>query len=240
MPARISTGTTRIIFIGGIVSTGTTALKNALMRCDFATTTGRYREGQHDPDCPPVWPEECRDHAAPATEAFQRWIESYCRGPWLIEKTPGRYIAFLAIQKRLGSELACFLMTQRDPYQMIASNQRRWSQVYGLRPDDPPGRIAADHPKIMNRLRHAIEFHRELRPQLEHFEYVRYEELCARPRESLAAILAVLGVEVAPPVLERAAATITREIRRYAITPEAPRTRALANELCRLWGYPEM
>ena len=69
---------------------------------------------------------------------------------------------------------------------------------------------------------------------------MRYEELCARPLETLGGVLGFLGVDVAGGVLEQAAATIKHDMRRYAIMPEAPRTKALANELCRLWGYPEM
>jgi len=233
-------GTTKTIFLGGIISTGSTVLKAALTRCDFATSTGTYEEGQHDPDCPSPWPEGTVDPTAPVSQAFHAWVESYCRGPWLIEKTPDRYFHFLAIQKRLGPERSYFLMMQRDPYQTIALIQRRYPEHHGLGPGHPPGRITTDDPGLIRRLQQAIEFHERLRPELQHFRYVRYEALCADPKRILSDILSFLGVGVAPRARERAAALVNQDARRYPITVEGERIRSAANRLCRLWGYPEI
>ena len=210
------------------------------MACDFATSTGKYEEGRHDPDCPSPWPEGTIDPASPASEAFQAWVESYCRGPWLIEKTADRYLHFLAILKRLGPERSYFLMTQRDPYQAIAFIQRRCPERYGLGPGHPPGRILANDPGIIRRLHQAGDFHERSRPHLQNFSYVRYEDLCADPKATLSAILGFLGVGVAPRVLERAARLASHDVRRYPITIEAEGVRQAANRLCRLWGYPEL
>ena len=237
---RCSPGTTTTVFIGGMITTGTSRLKAALMGCDFATSTGKYEEGRHDPDCPSPWPEGTIDPASPASEAFQAWVESYCRGPWLIEKTPDRYLHFLAIEKRLGPDRVVFLMTQRDPYQAIAFIQRRCPERYGLGPGHPPGRILADDPGLIRRLHQAIDFHERFRPDLRNFSYVRYEDLCADPKGTLSAILRFLGVGVAPRVLDRAARLANHDIRHYPITIEAEGVRAAANRLCRLWGYPEL
>lgn len=232
--------TTKALSIGGMITTGTSRLKTALMACEFATTTGKYEDGRNDPDCPSPWAEGNLDPAYPASEAFQAWVESYCRGPWFIEKTPERYLHFLAIQKRLGPNRSFFLMMQRDPYQALARIQRRCPERYGLGPCHPPGRILADDPGLIRRLRQAIDFHERLRPHLQHFRYVRYEELCADPEGTLSAILGFLGVGAAPRALERAARLANHDIRRYPIAIEAERLREAANRLCRYWGYPEL
>ncbi len=236
---RCAPSTTRIVFIGGLITTGTTALKAALMACDFATSTGKYGDGRHDPDCPSPWPEGSTDPASPASEAFQAWIESYCRGPWLIEKTPDRYLHFLAIEKRLGPDRSVFLMTRRDPYQALACIQRRCPERYGLGPGHPPGHIQADDPGLVRRLHQAIDFHERRRPLLRNFRYVRYEDLCTDPKGTLSTLLALLGVGVGPRVLDRAARLAQRDIRHYPITIEAEGVREAANRLCRLWAYPE-
>ncbi len=223
---------TQKLFIGGITSSGTTATRGVLARCGFAATTGDYVAGQRDPEHPKPW--------YPPREPFRAWVENWCRDKpaWWLEKSPGRFLWFEGIQA-LWPDSSHFIMLQRDPFDTVVSNQRRWPKLYGTA-GKPYDTIAADHDSLTLRLRGAAALH-DSRDRLTRFQYVRYERLCAVPRDALYDVLLGLGVYV-PACVRATALKVIRRPGRYPnlkITSTAPETLALCTDLAQRWGYPQ-
>lgn len=221
---------TRKLFIGGIPSSGTTVLMGVLWKLEFAATTDPYREGQFDPDHPKHW--------YGRLDAFKKWADASAgRSAWWIEKSPGRFFWFPEIQDLWPRGETFFLMTQRNPWETVASHQRRWPAKYELPNGHPPHVVERDHKEIVLRLRMAVEFHREKKALLDQFRYVRYEDFCEAPAPILNGVVSAFRIPARPPAREDAVKVVRKRRRYPPVEMTAPLTRDLCAELGDLWGY---
>ena len=168
------------IFIGGLDSSGTTITLNTILSLGFATGTGKFREGQHDPNHPKALYKFTDSFDNKDKLQIDSWINNFCdkKTKYFIEKTPGHFACFPALYEMYGKD-AHFIMLKRNPHDVVSSATRRWG------PQDKE--------------RYGVIFERVIQVDhimvgLDNFQYLKYEDLCNHPFVSIKKCLGNIGI----------------------------------------------
>ena len=224
------------LFIAGLPSSGTTAVKDALAALRFASVVGPFQDGSDDKRYPKCVVEPIDGRYTTEQElAIKKWLARYDKGGWVIEKTPSHYRSFVALQTIFPE--AYFICLQRNPFHIICSQRRRWDG-YGTTDKVTFQRFDKESTRTIAKLKLMLDFIDTIAPNLNRFSWVRYEELCHSPQRVIRQIMKFLDVRVSDRQITRAAKSVKRNPRTY--NPDmrkATRTRQVTNKLYRIWKY---
>lgn len=226
----------KILFIGGLTSSGTTIVNEVLLKIGFGYGTGRYGEGQRDPNHPKIMG---KDHKLLVSfgkrkEEVRKWVMSYNKdNKWFIEKSPCHFTCFVALQELFPQ--AHFVVLNRDPYQVIMSAKKRWHHNKDLT-------------EVVNFKCHVLdtmlEFHNFFRKDLKRFRYVKYEDFCVAPVKETMGIMQFLSVgmedKYKKKIIEVCESLNISSKNNHIIPPMGEETIKSADRLCEAWGYKKL
>lgn len=223
---------TKFVFLGGLPGSGTTVTQHVLQSCGFAG--GWFGEGQMHEKCPgPLrYPGQGKETdwylrerlSVELKEKFREFLDTFRNGkPVYLDKTPRFTCFFPAFQEMFG-DAAHFVVILRNPQDAVMSLWRRFKRTEA---------------ECQAYIEFMFKFVGGYQDRLGNLQYLRYEDFCRHPVESLYPLVEKLDVGVSREDVRNACEyhNVAPVVREPLPWPYSDNLMTKCKELGRMWGY---
>ena len=221
------------IFVGGFPASGTSIIYKTLLNTNLFKTTGKYIEGQKDPNYPTILRGEYKIkpvdfYKEEDCENIRKWLSTYHENndDMFIEKCPRHFLYFNLLQN-LYPQDTYFILIKRNPYDIKYSQivNKKWGTY------DPEIECTWRKLEIM------INFMEDIIPKLDNILIVEYENFTKNPEKELKNILKYLGINNIENTIIKNACQDVKESKKYPLLKFTKDTKINLDKLCQLWNY---